>query len=426
MTARSADAARVDDALAALADVLAGGARQTIVSRAAEAADLPAALERLREHMRSHQWPIGPAGRLDRLVTAFDRQARGDGFHILHDWDGIADRVNPDSIPVDMVGFIAQQRGAAPADARVLAMLVDYYFFYLLTLCSVRVWDATDPDAALDRLNALLGLLQGDAGSGQRFVGDAATLLLIVGSHFEPKEEGFDRLLARVRTLAARHQRRIALDHAASLGCHLRFGYEATYGRDLARLRHDNVVDYPWLSFSLACLLREWDAAAGDTDRAVLAEAVLLGLGADVEGFLGAAAPPALEALATEREEVRQLVHAHRADLVAAAERCRPTEGAYSPFSFYFNFCQNALKGIVVDALLYGEPSAVSLSDLLVSAPAGDDADGRHRLAVARMLTGYARANPDRIRGRFMPAIFYDAVLGRRAFRALVQRLDSL
>ena len=50
----------------------------------------------------------------------------------------------------------------------------------------------------------------------------------------------------------------MALGHAASMGSHLRFGFEATYARDTVIMRNDNVTDYPWLSFSLATLMREY------------------------------------------------------------------------------------------------------------------------------------------------------------------------
>ena len=42
------------------------------------------------------------------------------------------------------------------------------------------------------------------------------------------------------------------------MGSHLRFGFEATYGRDTVVMRDDNVADYPWLCFALATLMREY------------------------------------------------------------------------------------------------------------------------------------------------------------------------
>ena len=36
---------------------------------------------------------------------------------------------------------------------------------------------------------------------------------------------------------------------------------------------------------------------------------------------------------------------------------------------------------------------------------------------------GYARSNPDRIRGKLMPVIVYDPATGRQAFSVTMQRL---
>src|SRR5688572_9033800 len=164
---------------------------------------------------------------LDRAVSSYDGRTRAEGFHILHDWDGVAQRTNPDIIPIDVLHFIAGQRGAEPAGRAELAILLDYYFMHVLALLTMRVWDEGDPDENLTRIDALLTALQGPDGSGQLFANDAATLMLIGTSHYEPAEWGYDKLLARVRTLNERHQFEIGLGHAQSIGCHLRFGFEA-------------------------------------------------------------------------------------------------------------------------------------------------------------------------------------------------------
>jgi hypothetical protein len=94
--------------------------------------------------------------------------------------------------------------------------------------------------------------MQGAGGSGQRFADDAATLLLIATSHFELDDGAYDRLLDRARTLNRSHRRALAFAHAASLGAHLRFGFDVTYGRDMVSMRNDNGVDYRWLLFAVA------------------------------------------------------------------------------------------------------------------------------------------------------------------------------
>ena len=412
------------DAAGSLDAALNGPARRAVLDALPRDGDLRKALLVLRDGMRTHRWRAGAASfRFDGFVTPFDLRTRNEGFHVLHDWDGLADRVNPDAIPVDMLNFLIAQRGATPFDAAVPAILLDYYFFYLLTLLSMRVWDDGDPDANLETLTSLAGKLQGPDGSGQRFVEDAASLFLIVGSHYEPREQGFDRLLDRVRGLDGRHRLRIAAGHAASLGSHLRFGFEATYGRDVARMRNDNVVDDPGLGFSLVPLMREYDERRdrGEATDAIV-EALLNGLSADVDALVGADTPPSLAAHAAERSELADRVDRRRSELVAAADRHRPLDRAYSPLSFYFNFCQNVLKGIVADALLWGEAWNLTLDDLLRAAPEGDP-QGDARRNCAAMLMRYAQANPDPIRGRRMAAIVYDPPTGRRAFTAAVRSL---
>src|SRR5262249_42073075 len=153
-------------------------------------------------------------------------------------------------------------------------------FFHVLTLFSLRIWDEGDADANLDRVSHLLTALQGPDGSGQPFAANAETLILIATSHFELQERGYDKLLARVRLLNDRHRTAIALGHAGSMGCHLRFGFEATYRRDTSLMRGDNVADYPWLCFALATLMQEYSRrkAEGAADEGdALAEGILNG-----------------------------------------------------------------------------------------------------------------------------------------------------
>ena len=71
-------------------------------------------------------------------------------------------------------------------------------------MLSLRVWDNGDANANLDRLGELVEHLQGPNGSGQRFVSDAETLILVATSHYEPEEHGYGLLLDRVRMLSAR------------------------------------------------------------------------------------------------------------------------------------------------------------------------------------------------------------------------------
>jgi len=413
-----------------------GSARHDIVADAARAANLGAALLRLRDSMRANEFKAATAPIfLDRMIRTYDGRTRSEGFHVLHDWDGVSQQVNPDIIPIDVLHFLVEQRGAEPATEIELAILLDYYFAHVLQLLTLRIWDDGDPDANLDRVNALLSELQGPNGSGQQFAADAETLMLIGTSHYELDERGYETLLTRVRTLNEDHQSRIGLGHAASMGCHLRFGFEAQCGRDTVALRDDNVADYPWLCFALAAVMREYDRAATDGPANdghhtahgrrghLLSEALLNALTPDARAFIGV--PPAsLAASAADRAQFLELFTKHKPALLAAFEHHRPSETAYSPLSFFFNFSHNVVKGTVVDALLWGEAWDLALNDLLTGVPRAGIEEGS-QLLLATTLMGYARSNPDRIRGRLMPVIVYDPQAGRRAFTIAMEKLQQ-
>ena len=416
---------------------LRGSVRQEIVAEAARARNLGGALLKLRDSMRANQFKAGAHQIfLDRMIRAYDGRTRAEGFHVLHDWDGVSQQVNPDIIPVDVLHFLIEQRGTEAATTVELAILIDYYFAHVLALLTLRVWDEGDADRNLDRVAELLAQLQGPGGSGHQFAADAETLLLIGTSHYELDESGFATLLARVRTLNEDHQAKIGLGHAASMGCHLRFGFEAQCGRDTVALRDDNAADYPWLCFALAAVMRAYDRAATADGPAeagrhiatkagldILSEALLNGLTPDARAFVGV--PPAsLSQSGGDRAQFLELFTKHKPALLAAFERHRPTATAYSPLSFFFNFSHNVVKGTVIDALLWGEAWDVSLNDLLTGVPrAGVEAGSQQLLATT--LMGYARSNPDRIRGKLMPVIVYDPQSGRRAYTVAIEKLTQ-
>jgi hypothetical protein len=397
-----------DEACAALDAVLRGDARRAVVDEVGRTDTLAEALVRLRDRLRSDGW-----------IREFDRRTRAEGFHVLHDWDGKADHVNPDIIPIDVLNYVASFGRAVDTDPDVLAVLLDYYYFHLLSLLAVRLWDDGDADARLDRLSGLLELLQGPDGGGQRFVSDAETLLLIATSHYERKEDGYDLLLARTRTLNREHRRRIALGHASSMGSHLRFGFEATYGRDTLIMRRDNVADYPWLCFALATLMHEYDEGGGD---AAVVEALLNGLSADARAFVGEPTDTTAGCEA-ERSDFRERFINRCDALIESFEQYRPHAEVYSPLSFFFNFSHNVVKGTIVDALLRRRRWTPAFNDLLSAGDAGaPEADKRD---LASTLMAYARANPDRIRGELTPVIVYDPRAGHAAFTVTMRKLRA-
>jgi hypothetical protein len=418
-----------EQACAIVGSALEGSARRAIVDDFAGAKSLGEALKPLGEAMRANQFRArGHQIFLDRVISSYDGRTRAEGFHILHDWDGVRQQTNPDIIPLDVLHFIAGQRGADPAGRVELAILLDYYFMHVLALLTMRVWDDGDADDNLARIDALLKALQGPEGSGQLFANDAATLMLIGTSHYEPEEWGYDKLLTRVRTLNARHQFEIGLAHAQSMGCHLRFGFEAQCGRDTLALRDDNLADYPWLCFALAAVMGEYSrstaaATTSDRDRAVMEEALLNGLTPDARAFVGVP-PPSLSRSESDRVRFADGFRQHKTQLLDAFQNYRPSESDYSPLSFFFNFSHNVVKGTVVDALLWGEAWDLSFNDLLTGVPR-TGLEAGSQLLLATTLMAYARSNPDRIRGRLMPVIVYDLQAGRRAYSVAMEKLSQ-
>jgi hypothetical protein len=416
-----------DHACSLIEAVLRGTTREDIVADVSKSANLGKALPRLCEIMRagvltSSSNRISLAG----ILEEYDRQTRREGFHVLHDWDGKADTVNANTIPIDVLNYLIDKRGTDESDGAVLAILLDYHFLYVLALLSLRAWDEGNADQNLDRVTRLLGDLQSERGSGQKFAADAETLILIATSHFELDDRGYGTLLEKARTLDQSHRSSLALVHAASFGSHLRFGFEAPYGRDTTAMRDDNGVDYQWLCFSLATLMRQYsrtrDEGVDGTEKGeMVTEAILNGLSADAAAFLGDH-PASLAAFERERSEFSELFHECRQDLLKQFERYRPSERGYSPLSLFFNFAHNVLKGMVVDALLWGEAWSLTLNDLLTAIPRGGP-KGEAKERLAKTLMRYARANPDTIRGRLMPVIVYDPETGHQAFTTTLRKI---
>ena len=469
-----------DSACVSLASALEGEFRQRVVADLCELPTLAEALDRMRSSMRLNAWKAGGHQvHLGRLVKNADRLTRSEGFHVLHDWDSVSDAVNPDTIAVDVLDYVLRERAGGAPDRVVLAVLLDYYLVNILALFSLRIWDDGDADDNLTRLSGLLAALQGPGGSGQRFVDDAETLILLATAHYERVEDGYDLLLARVRTLDAGHRLSVAIGHTLAMGCHLRFGFEASYGRDTVNMRDDNVSDYPWLCFALltpvafvenfvfhkppgpsktflilgltrfrghltlvvegvhdaehqetlpagpcVCMLGSWKTTSTAPNAMSSYEALASGLSPDTRAFTAIRPPDALVDRDDEWIELRALLYAHRESLLADAERHRPSPDAYSPLSFFFNFSHNIVKGTVVDALLRSEPWSLTLNDLLTGLPR-DEALGRSKERLATILMGYARANPDRIRGRMMPVIVYDPRTGDQAFSVALKKLSE-
>jgi hypothetical protein len=421
VTSRTRSGVTLDHAWAVIADVLSGDARREIVGAAYRDRDLGSAFARLRTGMRSHAFRTA-RGNVDLggIVAELDARTRREGFHVFLEWHEVAYRFIEEDIPVVLLdyatGLDLQGRGE-----RALAVLLDYYFLYVLALCATRAWDEGDPGASLDRVTALLAQLQGPAGSGRRFVDDAATLLWIAVSTYEPDELAYRRLLERVRALPDVQRRRVARVGAPLLGCHLRWGFPHLYERDLGRMRADNFIDYPWLFFSVASLADEYAALAAkngpEGERLDVAAALLNGLSPDPEAFIGEP-PAALAPWQGEHARVRALIARHRDQLVRDFRRHTPT-GGYSPLGFHFNFPHNAVFAMAVLGLLDGDTPRVSLDALLTGRDAGVG-------ELAESLTRFAEANPEPRGSRLVAGLYYDEEAAGRAFAEVTGALETL
>ena len=111
-------------ACALVESALRGSAREELVTEVSGAATLGESLTRLRESLRSNTFKTGGHQiHLDKMIRTYDGRTRADGFHVLHDWDGKSQQVNPEIIPVDVLDFVIAQKGDEPSNAVVPAIL---------------------------------------------------------------------------------------------------------------------------------------------------------------------------------------------------------------------------------------------------------------------------------------------------------------
>jgi hypothetical protein len=382
------DGVAVGEACSQLESILEGDARAEILSQLSRGGDAAGALARLRTAMRSHRLPMrGDPVSLARVVQSLDNRTRKEGFHVLESWDYRAHRFARDIVPVLMLDrFLAS--GADRHIETALSILLDQYFLSLLGLIAVRAWDDGDPEAILDRVTALLTRVDQSNGGRHSFIDDAETLLLVAVSHYHPEEVAYDALLERVQTLSDHRRLRLALVCAPVLGSHFRWGLRFMYKRDVGLLRDDNVVDYPWLLYSMRTLLDAYSRTGSADDRGTIVEGLMSGLSVDPWAFTGTT-PPCLHAQRADHEAVRATLSGCRDDLLQEFERRRPRLGEYTPLGFEVNFLCNALAAMVDTALDDRAPHP-SLNALLGRPATGAVGDALE--PYARTLTNYARA----------------------------------
>ena len=422
MTAHAADVVALCTMLEA---ALVGPCRNEILDGLTRNGGLDDGLRRLRSGMSAHGFE-GMSSDLARTVRRLDQRTRHDGFRVLHAWNHTSHQFTDDVVPVLMIDFLGHA-GLEEPDVRVtLSILLDYYFLHLLALGAMRAWDTEDPGATLDRITGLVQALQGPDGSGHRFVADAETLMIYALSQFHPEEHAYDRVIDKMVVLSDAHQVAFARVSAAVLGAHLRWGFWLMYGRDVVRMRDDNVGDYPWLLNSVLTLARAWAALLGtdqrEEERRSLAGSLLLGLAADPWAFTGRP-PAALQGYAAEYSELCELLATHGESLLAELEEHRPRKDGWAPLSLHFNFPHNTLVAILTLALLEGKPQELPLNALFEEGEA--DAAAESKEGLSRMLMAFSRGSPDRLGYRGAMLVAYDPLSAMRTFSMTLKTLQT-
>ena len=418
----------LDSALTTLEAALKGPTRHSILKHAFQFDDLPEALRRLRLGMSSHRFQTGSDPLvLGNIVGKYDRKTRQEGLYVLHVWHHDTHRFLKGITPVLTLDYVARLGSAAGSERTALAILLDYYFLHILILCATRSWDEGDPNENLDRVSHLLENLQGPDGSGFQFAQDSETLLLLAIAQYHPNQLAYDNLLGRVRRLNEAHRTAIALVMAAMLGSHLRWGFPALYSQDLTRMRDDNVVDYPWLLFSLRTLMgsysRMYEAGVTRTGRGTIVEGILNGLTADPAAFQGQL-PSSLSEHRQEYAEFCQLFGRYRSSLLQEFEQHRPSRDRYSPISFRFNFPHNAVLALIALAVTGESHENLPLNALLTRRSSDQMPTGSAQ-ALAEALMRFS-SPPERLDTRGQVQIVYDPEAGLRDFDATLELLRKV
>src|SRR5436853_765843 len=100
--------AEFQDAVPVFEDALKGDWRGRILHELSTTSkNYDEALWRLRTNMRSNAFKAGDQTlNLERVVRRLDNRTVQDGFHVLQDWDGKAEKLNKETIPVDVLDYV--------------------------------------------------------------------------------------------------------------------------------------------------------------------------------------------------------------------------------------------------------------------------------------------------------------------------------
>jgi hypothetical protein len=168
-------------------------------------------------------------------------------------------------------------------------------------------------------------------------------------------------------------------------------------------MRDDNVADYPWLYFAVTTLMESRARPHGGRRGGILN-----GLSADAGASF------------RTRRSATSFTRTGRAarDVPAAAAVGPGVLAAVVLLQLFAQRREGDRRGRAPPR----SPWNVTLNDLLTALPCEEPAGPKQQLATT--LMGYARRNPDRIRGRLMPVIVYDPRAGRQAFAVAMRKLS--
>ncbi|MDZ7778549.1 MAG: hypothetical protein U5R14_01250 [Gemmatimonadota bacterium] len=401
--------------------MLEGPFRGELVDEALAQGSMGRALKHIRGAMQAHTFETeSTRHELRDVVDRLDHRTRSEGFRVLHSWNFRALEFSRENTPVILLDYFSDIGMVEGTEREVLAILLDYYFFHLLILLTMRAWDAEDPAAYMDRVDALIERLQGRDGSGHLFVEHAETLLILGMSQFHPEEAAYDRLVEKVWRLGVEERRvRFARLGTAVLAGHLRWGFGVMYRRDVGRMRDDNVGDYPWLLTAVLELVRAYDRlverGASEDERDPVVEGMINGLTPDPWAFFERP-PAALDGYRNELTEFKRLFGRHQEAILEDLERHRPRPDRYSPLDLHFNFPHNALIAKVLIALHKGSELNLPM-DALFRSPLGEDELGNKMTAeFARTLMDYSGVNPEGYDQHGAMFVVYDPKAGLRHF----------
>jgi hypothetical protein len=383
-------------------------------------------LDRLKKALRAHTFPhAGGEISLKAAVESLDAKSRAEGLHVMHGWDFREQRRPADIAAVLLLDYAVRAGIPKERTREAMAILLDEYCVSVLAAFAVRAWDEGNAAGALDDVNALIVELNGAGGSGHRTVDDVGTLLILAVAYFHPEEHAYDELLAKVSTLGEPHAIAVSLPAAPVLASHLRWGFRFMYRQDVGLMRDDNVVDYPWVLFSLLTLARAYDRALAGLktpgNRIEIADALVNGLSADPLAWTQKA-PAFLAPYSREAEELKALLIRHRDDLLSDATGLMPTPRSFSPMSVGINFLSNAAVASATLALQGGEADP-SLNALLKHHGASAT-NATWAEAFAKRLMEYAAVAERRGAGG-APLIVYDPFDGVHHYNAVLRALQG-